>query len=300
MKKLFLYFIIIFTIISCVTIKTKQNIAYDYYNLANEYYSLKNYDKAITFYLKAISYDKKINDAKINLIISYQKKKQYDKAEKLIVKEYKSTINNFDKSLLLLLANNYFDQAKYKQSIKTYKLYIDHYPTDIYGYFNLGLAYSKVDDEENSVKQFLKIYSLNKQFAPAIYNLALYYNNKKKYKESLKYYKVLQNLSDAKSDPDIYYNLGKLRYNFEEYEEAKSAFESAIKIDNENPDYYIALAKLFAKGYNDKDKTLENIGNALKNGYKDYNNFGKFSEFKLLLEEYKDEFDELIKKYTNK
>ena len=54
----------------CATLKTKANIASEYYVMGNQYFELEKYDKAIESYLKALTYDKTLTDVNINLVLA--------------------------------------------------------------------------------------------------------------------------------------------------------------------------------------------------------------------------------------
>lgn len=297
MKKLFYIFILTTTFIliySCASLKTRGNIANEYYNIGNEYFEMENYTKAIASYLKALEYNPNLSSVKINLILSYQQSKQYDKSEKMIFNEYKDKIDDYNKNLLLLMGNNYYYQQKYDYGIKILLAYIQSYPTDINGYFNLALCYNKSGDEQNFLKYLLEVYGLNKTYAPVLYNLGDYYYNKKDFENSMKYYKEL--IETDKTAPEPFYRLGLIEYQLEEYEYAKERFTKCIELDKENNNYYLELAKVYAKGFKDRKSTLENIEKALMNNFTDLGYLQKQEEFGIL-NEFK-EYNELLKKYN--
>jgi tetratricopeptide (TPR) repeat protein len=281
-------------IAGCASIKTKSEVAGDYFNLGNEYYSMKNYKKAIEEFEKSLEYNKSFQDAKINLIISYQLDGQYDKSEKLIIDNYKALNTDFNKKLLLLLGNNYFYKQNYDKAVKTFNLYIESTPGKPEGYFNLGLTYQKLNDNDNTIKYFLLAYNADGKFIPVVSNLASYYYDRKKYDDSLVYYRILVELD--KANPDVYYKLGLLEMQKEEYEISRDSFNKAIELDQKNPEYYLSLAKVYAKAFNNKAKTISYIEKALILGYKDFNSLKAQPEF-LILNEYAD-FKDLIRRYS--
>ena len=287
-----LIIILIFTI-SCVTIKVKKQVAIDYFNLGNNYLEVKDYKNAIISFEKSLEYNPKAPETVINLIISYQKNKDYDKAEKYILKYYKRLKFEYAKKLIIILGNNFFYQEKYNKAIKTYDQYIEAYPEDANCYFNLGLTYLKLLDEEKAITYFLEAYKYDNNHVPAIYDIADYYYKKENFEESLYYFSLLKDL-DSKN-PEVFYRLGILEYKINEYEKAKEHLLKAIDLDDENYDYYISLAKVYAKGYKNKNKTLEYLEEAFKNGFNDLKYLKSTSEFKLLYEYNK--FKKLIKQY---
>lgn len=278
---------------SCSSIKTIQNVAVDYYNIGNEYFNLKDYKKACEMYEKSLEYDKTSTKCIINLVISYQMNKEYAKAETTIVQYYKPDSSDFNKKLLILLGNNYYYMNESPRAIKTYTLYTESFPDDPQGYFNIALTYLKKGDKKNALEYFLKSYTKDNKFIPAVYNISKYYWLEKDYKNSLFFYKVLIDLD--KSNPEAFFNIATLEYKMEDYDSAKEHFNEAIKLDGKNSTYYISLAKIYAKAYKDKVKTLANIESALKNGYENINSLQGEEEF-AILKEYP-EFKNLLEKY---
>jgi tetratricopeptide (TPR) repeat protein len=292
-----LFIIAGFFITGCATLKTRTEVAKDYYNMGTQYYSLKLYTEAIDSYEKALKYDPGFKDAKINLIICYQMvvPKQYDKAEKLIIANYKPAANEFNRSLLLLLGNNYFFRTDYEKSLKTFNIYMESYPDRAEGFFNAGLTYQKLNDEQNTLKYFLEAYKVNDKFIPVLYNLADFYFLKKEYDSSIIYFRSLIELD--KLNPDVFYKLGQVEYLKEEYEISRDSFNKAIEIDPKNPEYYISIAKVYARAFNNKSKAYSYIEKAFVLGYKDINNIKTIPEFNLL-NEYSD-YKDLLKRYSN-
>lgn len=290
------YFLFLFILLSsCVSLKTQKNISIDHFNLGNEYMELEKYPKAIEFYLKSLEYSSNSIETILNLIISYQLNKEYDKVEKQIIKYYKKDKSNENKKLLLLLGNNFFLQGKYNQAIKTYEEYINSYPTDVNVYFNIGLSYLKLSDKKNSLSYFLlAAEKSNNTHIPSLYNIADFYYNDNDIENSFYYFSLLEKLD--KKNPDIFYRLGTIEYQTEEYEAAKNHFEQAIKLDSKNKDYYVEIAKVYSKGFKNRDKTLEHLKNAFENGFNNIKYLNSISEFKLLYEF--DEYKILLKKYN--
>ncbi len=284
-------FIILF---SCASLKTIETLGNDYFNVANEYFILKNYKKAIEFYEKALSYNKNIKEAKLNLILSYQNNKEFEKAENLIKKEYKEKVDDFNKKLLLLLGNNYYLQEKYNIAVKIYKAYTELYSDDINGFFNLSLTYLKLGNEEDFLKSLLECYRLNSKFIPALFNIGDYYFNKNDFNNALKYYKELAEIE--KNNPEVYYKISFIQFNKEEFDDAKVNILQAIKLDEKNKNYHILLARIYAKGYKDKKNTLASLENAFQNGFNDLSYINSQTEFNIL-KEFK-EYLELLKKYN--
>ena len=286
---------VIFVLSGCATIKTRTEVSKDYYNLGYLYFSMKKYTEAISAFEKSLEYNSSFKDAKINLIISYQMAGKYEKAEELIISNYKPTLNEFNRNLLLLLGNNYFYNKDYDRALKTFSIYTESYPDNAEGFFNLGMTYQKMNDEENTIKYLLESFKIDGKFIPTVFNLAVYYYDKEDYDSSLVYFRKLVDLDPQ--NPEVYHKLGLLEYKKEEYAIARDSFTKATDLDPKNPEYYISLARVYAKAYNNRTKTYSYIEKAFVLGYKDVKNIKTMPEF-ALMNEYTD-FKDLLKRYEN-
>jgi protein O-GlcNAc transferase len=283
LRNILKFIVLIFTLLfltSCLTIKTKNNVAIDYFNLGNSYLELKNYSKAIESYEKALDYNPKSEEVIFNLTLSYHLNKNYEKAEKLIVTNFKKNNSEYTKKLLMLLGNNYFLQEKYDQSLKTFNEYATIYTDDANCSFNIGLTYLKLGGENQAFSYFIDAYKKDSKHIPAIYNIADFYVKKKELENAHNYFSMILDLD--KKNADVYYRLADVEYSLNEFEHAKNNLIKAIEIDDKVNLYYLLLAKVYAKGYKDKDKTLEYLEKAFIAGFKDSTIVQSLPEFKIL------------------
>ena len=124
MKYRFLIIFISYLLYSCISLKTKSNVAIDYYNLGNKYMFMKEYSNAIESYKKSLEFNPKSDETIFNLILCYQFNKEYDNVEKMVIKHFKRVNNEFTKKLLLILGNNYFLKENYEKAIRAYNEYL--------------------------------------------------------------------------------------------------------------------------------------------------------------------------------
>ncbi len=293
MKNKILLFFIFFLISSCINIKTKKNVAVEFYNIGNKYLEIEDYVNAIESYEKSLEFNPKAEETIFNLMLCYQNNKQYDKVEELIVKYFKRVNNEFTKKMLMLLGNNFFLKEDYSKAIKTYNEYIEIYPEDVNCYFNLGLTYLKILNNKKALETFLEAYRKDNKHIPTIYNIGNYYYKEKDFKNSFYYFSMLEDLD--KKNPDVYYRLADLEFIMEEYEHSRIHLIKAVELDDKNVDYFILLAKVYAKGYKNRKKTLEYLEKAFINGFDDIKFLNSSQEF-VLLYQFND-FKNLLKKY---
>lgn len=296
LKRSCLPVLLVLLLFSCVSIKTRDDIANEYYNLANEYYKLENYGKSIELYKSSLEHNPKLQQAKLNLIYAYQKSKNYQEALNFILKEYKENRNEYNRKLLHLLGNNYFLQGDYERSLKLFSEYVKSFPDDHLGYFNLALSHSRTGNREEAIANFLKSHEKKADFVPALYNIALFYDKEENHKESIYYYKKLVEIE--KKNHIIYQQFAMLEYRLGEYEDAAGHFEEAVRLNPDEPEYYLWLAKIYAKAYKSKKNSLDYLEKALEKGLKNVSALREVEEFSTLKKF--DEFEALLKKYISK
>jgi hypothetical protein len=86
-------------------------------------------------------------------------------------------------------------------------------------------------------------------------------------------------------------------YLLHEYETSLEYAKKCYTIDNKNKDYYLLTARNYAKGFEDKKNTFYFIDKALEVGYK-ASELAEVEEFAVIKETYKNEYNELLKKYV--
>jgi tetratricopeptide (TPR) repeat protein len=227
--------------------------------------------------------------------MAYQNNKKYDDAEKLIISRYEEKTDDYNKKLILLLGKNYFLTNNFNGAINLFKEYINTYPDEVAGFYNLGLSFLKLGDAAAALENFLKAYDIDKSFVPVLYNVSNYYYNEKLYKEALPY---VASLAQKESNNDmVLYMYARILYELGEYETSLEYAKKCYTIDNKNKDYYLLTARNYAKGFEDKKNTFYFIDKALEVGCKP-SELAEVEEFAVIKETYKNEYNELLKKYV--
>lgn len=290
----FVSIIFFLTLTSCLTIRTKEDLSKEYYNIANEFLKLENFSKAEELYKKSLDYNKDNFDTKLNLIIAYQGSRKYSDAELLIKDNYTERVSENNRKLLILLGRNHYLQSNFTSAFNIFKAYTELYPQDKLGYFNAGLCQLNLNNEESALEYFLKSYELDKNFVPSLYNITNYYYTKEMYNKAIPY--ITELVTKSPSDDTAHFMYSKILYSMKEWASARDSINQAIKLKDNSSEYYIFAAKIYAEGFNDKINTLLNIDKALTNGFK-ISELSKIEIFSSLRENYREEYNEVIKKY---
>lgn len=179
------------------------------YNLGQLYFAQKNFEKAKGHALQAIQYNYNFPEA-------------HD-----------------------LLGNIYFEEGRYKEAVEEFKKVVEISKTDAQGYYNLGCAYWKLRDwdkaEEAWKKAILydsKISSIEKKekFTQeglsisimvrkrsvayrAYISLASLYEAKGSFEDAIKEYENA--IEHEPTNPEAYFELGKIYFNLKSYEKAR-------------------------------------------------------------------------------
>ncbi len=138
-------------------------------NLGRVYRLQDKFAEAITLYEEALKdneFDVELNN---NLTVAYRLAKNYAKAEETARRVLSRTKDNPDayKNLALI----YFDQGNYRlaEFISANAKKLDDKDPGVYN--NLGLIYLKLDEKRLALAQFQKAVTLNKDFAPSLFNI---------------------------------------------------------------------------------------------------------------------------------
>lgn len=138
-------------------------------NLGRVYRLQDKFAEAIALYEEALKdneFDVELNN---NLTVAYRLAKNYTKAEETARRVLSRTKDNPDayKNLALI----YFDQGNYRlaEFISANAKKLDDKDPGVYN--NLGLIYLKLDEKRLALAQFQKAVTLNKDFAPSLFNI---------------------------------------------------------------------------------------------------------------------------------
>lgn len=138
-------------------------------NLGRVYRLQDKFPEATALYeeaLKENEFDVELNN---NLTVAYRLAKNYAKAEETARRVLSRTKDNPDayKNLALI----YFDQGNYRlaEFISANARKLDDKDPGVYN--NLGLIYLKLDEKRLALAQFQKAVTLNKDFAPSLFNI---------------------------------------------------------------------------------------------------------------------------------
>ncbi len=146
-------------------------------------------------------------------------------------------LSNADK--LFLQGNKLYAEKKYEEAAAAYEEAIKLSPAQWGYYFNLGLAYKKIQKETEALQAFIKAQELNPESFSANKELGEALARQGDFGQARVYYEKAVALSP--DDPDANYNLGVCWLNLSEPEKALTYFQKAVEANKDYVDAYYQM-----------------------------------------------------------
>jgi len=145
------------------------------HNLADCYFQLKNYDQSLKWIRESLKIKPDFLDSHLLLGAALFKSGKTEPAleellflTKITEKENDSYIKSQSK---FMLAELYIQESKYQESISLLKNLLEDDPASPVYIYYLGLAYSKINDQEKLKEQIAKLESINSPLAKDLKSL---------------------------------------------------------------------------------------------------------------------------------
>ncbi len=140
-----------------------------YYNMGLNYKALKEYDKAERYLLKAVEMEPRLSPAYTCLGILNTEKGRNDKALEYFVKALSHDINS-------QLARNYtglvlLRQKRLTDAVTQFREALKMSPSDLYALTHLGIAYKYKGEFNEAIRYFRKVLSISKRYVTAYLHL---------------------------------------------------------------------------------------------------------------------------------
>ena len=140
---------------------------------------------------------------------------------------------------LLTQAQQAIDKNDYAAAIQIYSDAATKYPTNATIHFQLGYAYTALNDSENAATQYRRASELDPKMAPAFVNLGLALIDK----HPAEAIDPLRKAIELHRLPTPTYLLGVALEKTGDVSGAIEAFRSALELDSSNADIHVALAR---------------------------------------------------------
>lgn len=110
---------------------------------------------------------------------------------------------------------------------------------------NIGSAYVRLGNTEFAEYSYLKAFSIDRNNATSINNLAQYYRRSGDLKLAEKYEEAMRQFNDR--NPYYHFVQGSVAFENNELKAAEKSFSRAVKLKKEEPDFYFALAHVYLR-----------------------------------------------------
>jgi len=157
---------------------------------------------------------------------------------------------------LFLKGNKLYEEGKFEEAVSAYKEAIEISQSQWGYYFNLGLAYKKIDNKEEALASFKKSVNLNPKSYSSNKELGEILAKGDNYEEAKEYYQKAVELSP--DDPDAFYNLGVCLINTGESEAALDYFLKSVELKEDYADAYYQIGTIYI-GQNRVKEAVANL-----------------------------------------
>jgi superkiller protein 3 len=129
----------------------------------------------------------------------------------------------------------YAKLENYREAIRCYQKAIDIDPNHTAAYYNMGNAYYNLQNYQEAIRCYQKAIAIDPNLAAAYYNMGIAYADLQNYREAIRCYQ--KDIAIDPNDAKAYNNMGVAYEKLENYQEAIRCYQKAIDID---PNYAAA------------------------------------------------------------
>jgi len=166
------------------------------------------------------------------------------KSEKFLKKMLEFDPNNLETHALL--AEIYAKQRDYSSAITAFKKIIDLDPNNDMAYYGLGDVYIKMMNWKDAIPALEKAVELNPDYTDAYFNIATAYQELKAFDKAAEAYKKFI-ASGPRQAFDAYNRLGLCQMELEQYADAVTSFQEALKGIPDDVNIMYKLAQAYEK-----------------------------------------------------
>lgn len=218
-------------------------------NLGNAYLCGKDYVNALKEFETLYALDKNSKEALLGLANTYASVNNYTSAEKyydMLIKADNTSVNNYNMGIILE------KQAKFGKAVPYFAKAVELDGKDTDALNELGWCQFKSANQKDATETINKVFAIDKDNIKSLAYLGVIYDSSENYTKAYENWSRCVILAPKNTDYKI--NLGKACINTEKYDEAISAYNSALELDKKADNAYLGLgiAKLQKALTNDK------------------------------------------------
>ena len=236
-----------------------------------------NFDDAIAEFEQAIQASEDLPMARINIARALFKKKDYERATK-VLNDYLSRQPR-SKDAENLLGNIAMERKEYAEAEKRFRTALEYEPNFTDARNSLGILYNKLGRRDDALKEFLKVIAVDPEYAEALNNIGVIYKEQGKAQEAIASFRkamtadpefagsfsnmalALEQQGDLKGAEEMFRNAlqrdpqnvqvrtnyGALLYTLGRFDQARLELEKAIGIDPSDPSAHNNLGAVYGR-----------------------------------------------------
>lgn len=228
-----------------------------YYSIALTYKKMKKYTEAIENYNNALKYNKDNYKTYYNLSLAYKELNDFDNA--LLNAEKSALLCDADEEVYTLLSGYYEQKKDYNCALKSLKKAAEINPRNHLYFFNLGVLYSRLNNDKDSVIAYNTAIMLQPSYIEAYVNISSIYK-KKNVKLALSYLEKAYSISPY--EENLCLSLAQLYKDTYEYNKAIDVLEKLLSINRQSAESYSLLSTIYMD-LCDYEMALDNAEKAL-------------------------------------
>ncbi|MFT5936178.1 MAG: Flp pilus assembly protein TadD [Pseudohongiellaceae bacterium] len=134
-------------------------------------------------------------------------------------------------------------ESDYEGALKYFKnsLFLDPKKSIVWN--NIGTTYNRLGNSQYAEYAYQQSFDLDKRNATAVNNLAKFYTSSGNLRLARQYEKAIERFN--KKNPYYHFAVGSLAFADENMYQARLSFSRALKLKEEEPEFYMALARVY-------------------------------------------------------
>jgi len=232
-----------------------------YYYIGSAYQEASKFDKAAEAYAKYLEFKpENIWEVYYRLGVCYSELGQFDKA----ILNFEEAIKEKPQEVRIVyeLAQSYEKSKQYDKAEETYKKISQLTPEDpIRPYRAILMMYDKAKMSDKAIAVAREITNMQPNNYENFYNLGFMYQNAKKYKEAIEAFKKTIELNPGYEY--AYSSVGYIYYQLENFAKAVEYYKKLVEIVAENADYWFILGVSYMQ-LKDFNSALEPLKKAVE------------------------------------
>src|SRR5438093_1091073 len=198
-----------------------------------------NFDDAIAKFEQAIQVSEDLPMARINIARALFKKKDYERATKVLHDYLRRQPRSKDADNLL--GNIAMERKEYAEAEKRFRTALEYEPNFTDARNSLGILYNKLGRRDDALKEFLKVIAVDPEYAEALNNIGVIYKEQGKAQEAIASFRKAMT-----ADPEFagsFSNMALALVKQGKTEEGEGELKKALVIDPRYAPAYLNLAR---------------------------------------------------------